>query len=475
MNDVNRRGGLLGTTTPQRPGFSHIYTFKKFQLHGHHVLEMDRKNGLFSGHKYAFENDLLDYCLANLQFKPDKQQKPNTWPKVVTTDHGLLFSILENHLAKSKIKEKSRLDEVLSNVLSDLAASHEMLAAIRLHRPRSRSRTLDEVLQSEKRKTWKAFHVKSYFTNDACTKLGKAFFKNFHDVKAPTGRKDMAWLTHSQNARKALEVFWQGIRKDSVMVWKQNGFNEDEVSEELEYISATTTQEYLSATQAEESQLLAQIEWSQNNKINQKNQKPVKTPTQTTMGTEDTTPTLPTQTKPKDKTRPSTLAQSSPTNPQELANYIENTTASPPIAPKVLVTKRAYEMLSHMYPCTAEDASTKCIEWDRFVHSMTDMGFCARNKGGSAVGFEREFEGLREGNVGEDGEGEANGERIFANRSGKIIFHRPHPVAKSDPVMLRCMGRRMTRRFGWGRGVFGLRGVDEGRDVDGGGGGEVKD
>ncbi|THV55238.1 hypothetical protein BGAL_0011g00170 [Botrytis galanthina] len=292
VNDVNRRGGLLGTTTPQRPGFSHIYTFKKFQLHGHHVLEMDRKNGLFSGHKYAFENDLLDYCLANLQFKPDKQQKPNTWPKEVTTDHGLLFSILENHLAKSKIKEKSRLDEVLSNVLSDLAASHEMLAAIRLHRPRSRSRTLDEVL------------------HEACAKLGKVFFKNFHEVKAPTGRKNMEWLNYSQNSRKVLEAFWQGIRKECAMVWKQNGFTEDEVTEELEYISATTTQEYLSATQAEERQLLVQIEWNQNNKINQKNQKSVKTPTQTTWGTEDTIPTS--QPKQTQKTKLGPLPSPSP-------------------------------------------------------------------------------------------------------------------------------------------------------------------
>ncbi|TGO53076.1 hypothetical protein BCON_0130g00210 [Botryotinia convoluta] len=252
VNDVNRSGDLLGRTTPQRPGFSHIYTTtKRSQELGSDILEVNRKNSLLSDPKYAFENELLNYCLAQLQTKPDIQQKPNTWLKEVPIDHALLFSILENHLAKSNIKEKSRLDEVLSNLLSDLAASHEILAAIRLHRPLSRSRTLDEVLQSEKRKTWKAFNVKSYFTNEACTKLVKAFSENFHEVKAPTGRKDMAWLNHSQNTRKALEAFWQGIRKDSVMVWKQNGFTEAEIAEELECISATTTQEYLSATQAE--------------------------------------------------------------------------------------------------------------------------------------------------------------------------------------------------------------------------------
>ncbi|TGO67344.1 hypothetical protein BOTNAR_0044g00260 [Botryotinia narcissicola] len=193
VNDVNRRGGLLGSAIPQRPGFSHRYLgTRETKKQGPDIIEWRRKDGLLSDAKHMLENDPLDYCLFQLQARPDIQQKSNTWPKEVSIDHALLFSILEHHLAKSNIKEKSHLDEVLSNLLSDLAASHEMLAAIRLQRPLRRPRTLDEVLQSEKRKNWRAFNVKSHFTNDACAKLGKAFLKNFHEVKAPTGRK--TWL-----------------------------------------------------------------------------------------------------------------------------------------------------------------------------------------------------------------------------------------------------------------------------------------
>ncbi|KAF7950103.1 hypothetical protein EAE96_007401 [Botrytis aclada] len=337
VNNANYRGDLLGQTTSQRPGFSHLYTTtRKSQEHGPDIIQVSRKSGLPSNSKHAFETDLLDYCLVQLQIHPDIQQKLDTWQKEVVIDHELLFSILENHLAKSNIKEKSRLDEVLSNLLSDLAASHEMLAAIRLHRPLSRSRTLDEVLQSENRKTWKAFIVKRYFTNEACSKIGKAFFKNFHEVKAPNGRKDMAWFNHSQSTRKALEAFWHGIRKDCAMVWKQNGFTEDELIEELDCISATTTQEYLNTTQAEERQLLAQIEWNKNNPINQKNQKyqSATLPTQTIWGTEDTTSTLATQTKIKDKTRPATHNQPFSIDSQDLANDLTNTTISPSPLPK---------------------------------------------------------------------------------------------------------------------------------------------
>ncbi|KAK6602345.1 hypothetical protein H4I95_07447 [Botrytis cinerea] len=75
-------------------------------------------------------------------------------------------------------------------------------------------------------------------------------------------------------------------------------------------------------------------------------------------------------------------------------------------------------MLFHMYPAPPKTQSTKSIEWGLFVHSMSGMGFCARNKGGSAVEFEREFAGSEEGEMGKD----EDGERALVHRSGKIIL-----------------------------------------------------
>jgi len=40
--------------------------------------------------------------------------------------------------------------------------------------------------------------------------------------------------------------------------------------------------------------------------------------------------------------------------------------------------------------------------------------------------------------------------------SGKIVFHKPHPVAKIDPIMFRVMGKRMNKWFGWTRDTFAL-------------------
>lgn len=98
----------------------------------------------------------------------------------------------------------------------------------------------------------------------------------------------------------------------------------------------------------------------------------------------------------------------------------------------IKVSDRAFSVLTLMFPRTAEEAD-KSVIWDRFVHAMSDVGFTAQHSGGSAVSFENS-----------------------KNASGKIVFHKPHSVAKIDPVMLHSIGRRMAKWFGWRRGPFFL-------------------
>ncbi|APA08520.1 hypothetical protein sscle_04g032900 [Sclerotinia sclerotiorum 1980 UF-70] len=65
-----------------------------------------------------------------------------------------------------------------------------------------------------------------------------------------------------------------------------NGFTEDEVADELEYIGATESQEYLETIQAEDQELLAEIERDQINQTKQKNNSPATVPPQTIWGPE---------------------------------------------------------------------------------------------------------------------------------------------------------------------------------------------
>jgi hypothetical protein len=104
------------------------------------------------------------------------------------------------------------------------------------------------------------------------------------------------------------------------------------------------------------------------------------------------------------------------------------------VNPTVPVKARTFGILNAMFP-TANEETAKSIDWNAFVQAMGDVGFLARNGGGSAVIFEKS---------GDSGQG------------GRIIFHKPHPVEKIDPVMFRSMGKRMTKWFGWCRDLFVL-------------------
>lgn len=132
----------------------------------------------------------------------------------------------------------------------------------------------------------------------------------------------------------------------------------------------------------------------------------------------------PREVKEKIKTRGEAATQTT----EEQGNGSEESPATP--SPKtVTVSRKNLITFRAMFPSTAEER-LKTMDWETFVSAMTDIGFAARNGGGSMV--------------------------IFENADGKIVFHKPHPVAKIDPVMFQAMGRRMNRWFGWTRDTFTL-------------------
>lgn len=114
--------------------------------------------------------------------------------------------------------------------------------------------------------------------------------------------------------------------------------------------------------------------------------------------------------------------------------------------PPILVKSRTIDTLSMMFPLSSgaseSQPAMKAIDWNVFVRAMSDAGFLARHTGGSAVVLEKQ--------IADDADDEKG-------RGGRIVFHKPHPVAKIDPVMFHCMGRRMEKCFGWGRGVLAVR------------------
>ena len=127
----------------------------------------------------------------------------------------------------------------------------------------------------------------------------------------------------------------------------------------------------------------------------------------------------------KVKTRGTNLLQ----KPEDF-DVTENTvdTQSPTI---MKVKGETVRVLSRLFPITPEEHAAKPLDWKSFVGAMGDAGFPVIQSGGSALTFIKEGE-------------------------GRIVFHKPHPVAKVDQVMLQSWGKRLTKWFGWERGSFAI-------------------
>lgn len=412
VNLVKHSAKYLSELLPERPGFCHRWSFKSFPDAAGNIHLKYRRTSLLDTKELFFE-DPLEWCLVQMQGEPDDQKN---------FDHAMLFAFLDCHLANSTPKERARIDEVLYRRISDLAAYHEMLVSVRLHRPQNAFRSLDDVKKSEGREAWRGFNVPKVLGLTDAIRLGTPLLKEFYEAPLPGGLKDATWLKRSQAIRKALEAFWTGMRGHCHKILEDVKFSPKEVLANLETISAHLSAEYIEAVRTEEAQTVPGFERASD-------------PLQRVWGSSTSSkPAVPVS-KPKVKTRQAQQTEELPGIEDGVAGItLDSAEASSPVLP---VTKRAFAVFTLMFSATAHEAA-KTVEWDNFVYAMSDVGFSARNGGGSAVIFENETMG--------------RGGRSH----GKIVFHRPHPVAKIDPIMLHSMGRRMAKWFGWSRELFAL-------------------
>ncbi|KAF4778317.1 hypothetical protein HER10_EVM0003036 [Colletotrichum scovillei] len=371
--------------------------------------------------KEALENDPLDWCLHQMVRKPDNQTQ---------IDHAMLFAMIDDHLAKNNRKETARIDESLLREMADISALHESLISLRLNRPLNTYRELKDVRRTEKRGLWKYLKNKpkekpKEHSWQELKKLGKPLVDGFYKGKAPSGVKNKAWLQQSQTLRGFVEGFFKELENLFRKELEGNDLEAETIEEFLGEVLVQNKPEYLEAIAREEEEIMAKIT---------KAEKPAPdTFLDRSRATEGfiRADLVETSHREKVKTRPDNSSSSSqsvddPESPDIATLSIEPVT-------RLRVSPRTLGVVHLMYP----DAQTKPrnITWDDFVYTLCDAGFVASNNGGSAVRFER--------GSGGDGGGK-----------GAIIFHKPHPVLKIDPVMLHGMGRRLTKWFGWTRDSF---------------------
>jgi hypothetical protein len=95
-----------------------------------------------------------------------------------------------------------------------------------------------------------------------------------------------------------------------------------------------------------------------------------------------------------------------------------------------MLKPESLQLFHRVFP-SCEDGNepfSSLTDWRKFVIAMADADFTSRHNTGSAV--------------------------IFSCEKGKIVFHKPHPVAKIDFRSLMKLGKRLNKWFGRERESF---------------------
>ncbi|KAF2686975.1 hypothetical protein K458DRAFT_470983 [Lentithecium fluviatile CBS 122367] len=294
---------LLQAIIPQRPSFSHWCDFRR-----------DAKTG-------GTSSSVKPKSLGT----PDNQRR---FP------FSMMLNFLDAHLASSPPVERSRLDEILFDKVSDYATIMELLAAVRMHCSERTIRDVHEIVQNEDRIAWRRAKAKM-------TALPKDYIldqplKQFQSP--PSGRRDQQTLFNVACFFKDIKNFMRPVTRQDILAGILKKDSKLHGGNDL-FLSLPTSGEVPSRSKI-------------------------------------AAPTV------KEKTREKEI-------PPPLGNAAEVAEAEEDSAPTALVvSKRTLSVLRSMFPATSEERQTS-TEWETFVQSMQNAGFSAKNRGGSTVPFEQ--------------------------------------------------------------------------------------
>lgn len=195
----------------------------------------------------------IDWCLGQLVGPPDG---------LVSYKHAMLFGFLEDHLATFSAEDKSRLDEILYTKYSDLAALHEMRVMVRLHHSRGTPESFDQYKKSKQRPVWR--FIGAGFLDNAIpwfNKLGNyervaTLIKVFDKTPDPAAQ---SWLDRNDDLKKALNAFWEGVRTQQKLMFREPHLTTNDTRDVIKSISAFQDAEYIAVASAERQEVLDEM------------------------------------------------------------------------------------------------------------------------------------------------------------------------------------------------------------------------
>ncbi|TVY82655.1 hypothetical protein LSUE1_G004513 [Lachnellula suecica] len=426
---------------PFRPGFqrNHAVSSVKTSLEDGRVKETishrfkdysdDPRERRIPGSE-LFVKDPLDWSINMLATGPNALRSG-------VLDKFRWLEFLDQHLSNASKEERERIDETLLRKISDLAALNELLELTRSHRPRAFIRDMAGFRDAEQGLAWRFIgpRIRSAEIDDASKVMARVrtleeiplsigagqALKTFMDSEPPIDLSDHdRWI----NERQTLRMYWDRFRKKHQKRLKRAGISHIDIEVDLKLSVDSDIDSFMEKFKAEKEKFLASTK-----AIPPPEKDDVPHLPQTEWGITPEVENPVGELKVKTKTR----GEASSIN-EELANP---NTANPgdgqQLAEKVPVKRSAFNVFSSLF----EKGGSESVPWQDFVNAMAKVGFMSRSSGGSAVTFEP-----------------IPGSKWY--EQGTIVVHRPHPVSSLDPVMLRSIGKRMTKWFGWSSETFEL-------------------
>jgi hypothetical protein len=413
----------LRSILPLRPGFR-----KKWKIQvvpGQHqqtitITALKRVDKKFSI-EHLFHEDRLEYCLSELvrgDIPPELGRKISA-PRPFANEPAMVFGILDEQLSASQAARKKanvdRLDEILYSKYSDLSALHQMLAILRLHRPKYPRCDLDEALKTETGKGWRyirkgfqeqdhrrslkiingeykdADQINNRETSESMIAAKQALgslLKEFLSSKTPKRfGKDQKWLDRDAAERTALSKFWAQMRARHEQTLRRLHFCQDDIDSDLKALSADSNPEHLTSIQSEREAVLAKIAVLQAKKQEKPKEAPealLPSEIQTQWGESQEVKDEATERKLKIKTRSENGPQRY--NLAGLLQDVGSVSLEENLEPiKVTVSKKSVEVFQSMFPDRPE--RSKRIAWVSFVGAMAEgeVGFVASHSAGGAA------------------------------------------------------------------------------------------
>ncbi|KAK3629811.1 hypothetical protein LTR56_017824 [Elasticomyces elasticus] len=332
------------------------------------------------------------------------------------------------------------VDDVFGTHLANMTAVDEVLTALRYHRPQPVAADDSKTVRDAESQCYGNLVPEKHDMQYA----GMAKFwpgekriwpalKTFLNLPLPSSKISSTSLARHRALRQALEHFWETV----VDIMTKAGVTTYQTPTEL-ILNHRFTQEYKDHAAEEDRRLeraVRDLDARARNLLSTTPDSLLRSPQKLQQTNVEPRPSR-IEPKQKPKTRP---ADNNQKNEEGIAAQLAAVELQEPKA-TISVRSQSLELFERMF--TASVAESSDINWEQLVAAMVDAGCAATPNGGSAVTF-----------------------RQCSGEKSVIGFHRPHD-SKVNPVMLKAMGRRLSKRFDWDAETFVMREKEDGKEGD---------